>query len=72
MDGRTSKGLGARLTPVPSLVYMSSALPALGKHSILSRAAGTSVPLLFRPGNHLAKSADDGASNAGCLCTGAA
>lgn len=29
----TSSGLGALRGPVPSFVYMSSALPALGKHS---------------------------------------
>jgi len=29
----TSSGEGARRTPVPSDVYISSALPALGKHS---------------------------------------
>ncbi len=32
-EGRARSGLGARRGPVPSLVYMSSALPALGKHS---------------------------------------
>ncbi len=30
---RASSGLGALRGPVPSLVNMSSALPALGKHS---------------------------------------
>jgi hypothetical protein len=34
--GLTSRGLGAFLGPVPSLEYMSSALPALGKHSTRS------------------------------------
>ena len=33
---RTSSGEGARRTPVPSDVYMSSALPAFGKHSTRS------------------------------------
>lgn len=31
--GHTSSGLGTLRSPVPSLVYMSSALPAFGKHS---------------------------------------
>lgn len=31
--GHTSRGLDTFLAPVPSLVYMSSALPAFGKHS---------------------------------------
>ena len=45
----TSSGEGALRTPVPSDVYMSSALPALGKHSTRSlrrqrqRSAGRST-----------------------------
>jgi len=69
---RTSRGLDALLIPVPSLVYMSSALPAFGKHKILSRGAAAAVLLAASPGNHLLKSAADGASNAGQCCAGTA
>ena len=62
---RTSSGLAAFLTPVPSFVYMSSAFPAFGKHRMLRRGWAVAVPLLARPGNHLLNSVIEGATKAG-------
>jgi hypothetical protein len=45
-EGRARSGLGARRGPVPSLVYMSSALPALGKHSTRHLRASALPPLI--------------------------
>lgn len=54
---QSNRGLDTFRTPVPSLVYMSSAFPAFGKHTMRAFGApdGTFVPLLPSPGNQRSK-----------------
>ena len=65
----TRRGLGARRMPVPSFVYISSALPAFGKHKTLHRGESMAVLLEARPGNHAWNAAGAGAGNLASNCS---
>ena len=55
MRSLTSRGLGVLRIPVPSFVYISSALPALAKHTTRSFGTSHAVRLRANPGNQRLK-----------------
>ena len=68
MRSLTSRGLGVLRIPVPSFVYISSALPALAKHTTRSFGTSHAVRLRANPGNQRLKVASSAGGILGWMC----